>query len=157
MKPSVLHIIMYLFHYHMQNDIKLNKSTDELLPHLEEAGFQRPNIIQALNWLSNLQHDQELALIEPSQQSFRVFTKYECERINAECRGFILSLEQQGILNPHTRERVINQVLELEHEGIDLSLIKWVTLLVLFSLQEKHELEYMQHLVFDESSEGSLH
>jgi Smg protein len=52
-------------------------------------------------------------------------------RLNAETRGFLLSLEQSGVLDASTREVVIDRVMALEVEEIDLNHMKWVTMMVL--------------------------
>jgi Smg protein len=68
--------------------------------------------------------------------------------MSTECRNFIIALELQGILSPLTREVVIHQTLELIHEGIDLNLLKWVTLMVLFNMpNSEHALSHMEFLV----------
>lgn len=150
-EESVLSVLMYLFKYHMQENCELDLLEQELLPKLEQAGFKKPTIIQALGWLSNLAQAVKESANEQSNIGFRVFNPYEEKLLSKECRGFILSLEQQGILNPLTRELVINQVLDLAAEGIDHSLIKWVTLMVLFNQpNEDKALACMEYLVLDE-------
>ena len=49
-----------------------------------------------------------------------------------ECRGFLLYLEQLGILTPEAREVVIDRVMALKEE-IDIERLKWVVLLILFN------------------------
>lgn len=152
---SVLNVLMYLFKNHMQENCTLDMGEKKLLLQLEEAGFHRAVINQAFTWLNNLSHRTRETLEFPQKNSFRVFSEYECELFSIECRRFLITLEQQAILSPHTRELVINQALELEPEGIDVSLLKWVTLMVLFNQpNDKQALASMELLVLDDTLGG---
>lgn len=152
---SVLNVLMYLFKNHMQENCTLNLREKKLLVQLEELGFHRVVIDQALTWLDNLSHNVQEPMQLPKKNSFRVFSDYECELLNIECRRFLLTLEQQGILNLHTRELVINQTIELAAEDLDVSLLKWVTLMVLCNQpDEKQALASMELLVLDDALDG---
>ena len=152
---SVLNILMYLFKNHMQGNCTLDLGEKKLLVQLEELGFHRVIIGQALTWLNNLSYSVREPMQLPQKNSFRVFSDYECELLNIECRRFLLTLEQQGILNPHTRELVINQAIGLLAEVLDISLLKWVTLMVLFNQpDEKQALASMELLVLDDPLDG---
>lgn len=156
-EESVLNVLMYLFKNHMQNSCELDTMQITLLPQLEELGFQRKAIHRAFEWLENLAKEESETIQLPQKRSLRVFTEYECELLSMACRSFLVSLEQQGVLNAQTRELVINQVLELAAEDIDVSLIKWVTLMVLFNQpDEKHALACMELLVLEDTV-GGLH
>jgi len=156
-EENVLNVLMYLFKNHMQNSCELDTMQVTLLPQLEELGFQRKTIYQAFEWLENLAKEESETIQLPQNRSLRVFTEYECELLSMACRSFLVSLEQQGVLNAQTRELVINQVLELAAEDIDVSLIKWVTLMVLFNQpDEKHALACMELLVLEDTV-GGLH
>lgn len=146
-EESVLGILMYLFHNHMGQDNELNLNDMQLIDELKSAGFHAHNIGKAFRWLHHLVEFSEDS-IHPSTRSFRVFSEEECLLMNQECRSFILSLEQQNILTPLTREIVIHQTLELINEGVDLNLLKWVTLMVLFNMPDcENALSHMEFLV----------
>ena len=138
-EQSVLSVLMFLIRYHMKSDGDYDLTDHELLPVLEKVGFTRPAILRALSWLSDLARLRHHLEQLPKPSSFRVFNDYECQCLNEQCRGYIMALEQEGILKPITREIVINQLLELKSEQIDIELIKWVTLIVLFNQPEGDE------------------
>lgn len=101
--------------------------------------------------------DQQLPPKVASSQSFRIFSDYECELIDPACRNYILQLEQIGILDFATREMVLHQIVDLCEEGIDVSLVKWVTLLVLFNQPNAQAaLAHMELLVLEQPI-GGLH
>jgi len=146
-EETVLGVLMYLFHNHMEKDNQLNLNDMELIDELKSAGFHAHSIGKAFRWLHHLVEfaGQD---VPPSAQSFRVFSEEECWLMDIECRNFIIALEHQGILTPMTREIVIHQTLELINEGVDLSLLKWVTLMVLFNMPNcENALSHMEFLV----------
>src|SRR5205807_2389633 len=76
---------------------------------LSAAGFDDSDISEALHWLAGVlraPHGVPQKLPD-SRTSFRAFAPRELAKLDAECRGFLLTLEQSGILNPQTRELVI--------------------------------------------------
>jgi len=52
-------------------------------------------------------------------------------------RGFLLALEQRGVLDADARERVIERALALEQSPVDLHDLKWVVLLVLYNTPDR--------------------
>ena len=153
-EATTLDILMYLFHHHMERDQHIDLNDMELVDELKSAGFHAHSIGKAFRWLHQLTQWSEQD-IPPSDTSFRVFNDEECALISPECRHFIVSLEQQKILSPHTREIVIHQAMELMHEGLDLNLLKWVTLMVLFNTPDnENALKHMEFLVLNDSFES---
>ncbi len=157
---SVLNVLMYLFRHHMSDHTELTDvPRGSLIDHLEKIGFQRSAIQMAFAWLERL-NDQDYADEALKQNTtVRIYNDYELELLNLECRGFLQFLEEQRILTPYTRELVIHQAIALAHEDeeIDVSLIKWVALMVLFNQpDEKNALQCMEFLVLDDTT-GTVH
>lgn len=153
---SVLQVLMYLFQNHMRDSCDVGEVDNNLVDQLESAGFVLPAINQAIGWLANLTEEGGITQVaDPQPHSFRVFNPTEAELLGQDGIDYIISLERQGILTPSTREMVITQAIELETEGIDLSLIKWVTLMVLFNQPDQEEaLSNMELLVLEGSPGG---
>ena len=63
----------------------------------------------------------------------RVFHGPELDKLDLECRGFLLFLEQHGVLDADQRELVLDRALALDQEELDLDDLKWVVLMVLFN------------------------
>ena len=81
----------------------------------------------------------------------------DADQIDAQCRGFLLFLEQVSVLDTHTRELVIDRVMALDSDGIDLEQLKWVVLMVLFNQPGKESMfTWMEDFVFDGEA-GRLH
>ena len=153
MKEDMFDVLMYLFeHYYMDEETELSPDRDSLHSELVEAGFPSNDINQAFEWLEGLSVQQHQMQAPQAENAIRIYSSVECERLDAESRGFLLFLEQMGILPPDARERVIERVMALETDDFDLSQLKWVILMVLFN-QPGAEAAYawMEDLVFEEA------
>jgi len=154
MKENVLDVLMYLFETYIDAEEEPESDQNELRDELAKAGFRDSEIDRALDWLDGLadNHD-NLSYNQQTAHGTRIYTSIEQQRLDACCRGFIIYLEQIGILSPVQREILIDRLLALESQDIDVEQIKWVVLMVLFS-QPGQELAYarMEDLVFDEDA-----
>ncbi|MCS4505102.1 Protein Smg [wastewater metagenome] len=151
MKENVFDLLMYLFENYFYNEEEPQPDRDSLESELFDIGFSRTEIRKAFEWLDALAHSRELPAVSTStQRCVRVFTASEQERLDTEMRGFMLYLEQVGILTAHSRELVIDRLMALGDEDIDLDTVKWVVLMVLFSQPGQEEaFASMENLVFD--------
>lgn len=158
MKEDILEVLMYLFENYMNDEIEFDTDEESLRTELEQAGFHKTEISKAFVWLEGLAGLQDSS--EPlafNAKSIRIYTDVEVEKLDLDSRGFLMFLEQTGVLDHNTREMVVDRVMALESEEIDLEQLKWVVLMVLFN-QPGREAAYawMEDLVFDESP-GVLH
>jgi Smg protein len=158
MKENVLDVLMYLFENFMDEEAHMDASQEVLKTELVAAGFPEAEIHKAFAWLEGLSKAQESrAPTKPGPPSVRIFTRQEIEKLDLECRGFLLFLEQVGVLDQATRELVIDRVMALGTEEIDLQQLKWVILMVLFNQPgQEAALAWMEDLVFNEMA-GKLH
>ena len=87
----------------------------------------------------------------------RVFTSKEISRINMECRGFLLFLEQINVLTTEIREMVIDRVMGLETNEFELDDLKWIILMVLFNVPgNESAYTQMEELLYTKE-QGILH
>lgn len=153
MKEDVLDVLMYLFENYMDDDSTVDVDPDTLKHHLSEAGFLNTEINKAFTWLEDLALLQENA-DDPdalSSRSIRVYNPLEEDKLGVECRGFLMFLEQMGVLNSASREMVIDRVMALESQDIDLEQLKWVVLMVLFNQPGLEEaFTWMEGMVLDD-------
>lgn len=159
MKESVLDVLMYLFENYMNDEIEFDTDEETLRVELQEAGFRQVEITRAFEWLEGLVAMQDDPSIYSSKTtgSIRIYTGEECEKLDIETRGFLLFLEQTGVLDHFTREMVIDRVMALGEDEIDLEQLKWVVLMVLFNQPGREAaFAWMEDLVFDEMP-GILH
>jgi len=157
MKESVLDILIYLFENYFDAELELapEPDRDTLKEELERAGFSEREVGRALEWLEQLCADPERTGTIPTSRSIRVFDAREQIRLDSDCRGYILYLENIGIVNAAQRELVIDRLLALDSRQIDIEQVKWVVLMVLFSQPgQENALLRMEDLVFDGRAEA---
>ena len=151
MKETVLDVLMYLFESFVDSEDDPEPDRNELKEELQRAGFGDRQIERALDWLDGL-NSTEVAST-PQTAAMRMFDRVEQERLDARARGYLLRLEQIGILQPIQRELVIDRLLALDGEEIDVEQIKWVVMMVLFSQPgQKEAFARMEDLVLADDS-----
>jgi Smg protein len=155
MKESVLDILIYLFENYMDAEEHPQPDRALLKEELERAGFEGVDVERALEWLDGLAGGETGA--GATARATRIFNHQELARLDLECRGCILHLENIGILSAVQREIVIDRLMALEADEIDIEQVKWVVLMVLFA-QRGQEQAYarMEDLVLEERA-AALH
>lgn len=156
MKESVLDVLMYLFEHYLDEETEVDSDQESLRSELVRAGFPEAEIGKAFAWLEGLtaEHEEGGAIEVARVGSVRIYTGDEMGRLDTRCRGFLIFLEQVGVLDGLSRELVIDRVMALEDEEMDLDQLKWVVLMVLFN-QPGRESAYawMEDLVIDHVGE----
>ncbi|HUQ53195.1 MAG TPA: DUF494 domain-containing protein [Gammaproteobacteria bacterium] len=151
MKESVLDVLMYLFESYVESQDEPEPNRHDLKRELGRAGFHDGEIERALDWLDGLNCSG--ATSAPQGTAFRVFDAAEQERLDATSRGYLLQLEQIGILQPAQREIAIDRLLALDNEEIDVEQTKWVVMMVLFSQPGQQEAyAQMEDLIYADDS-----
>jgi Smg protein len=151
MKETVLDVLMYLFESYVDSPDEPEPNRHELKRELGRAGFHDREIEGALDWLDSL--NSPGAGNAPQNTAFRVFDDVEQERLDSASRGYLLHLEQIGILQARQREIVIDRLLALDNEEIDVEQTKWVVMMVLFSQPGQQDaLAQMEDLVYADDS-----
>ncbi|OGT37396.1 MAG: hypothetical protein A3F12_06110 [Gammaproteobacteria bacterium RIFCSPHIGHO2_12_FULL_38_14] len=147
-------VLMYLFENYMDGSVALNADQATVISELEQAGFNRHEIGRALDWLDGLHRVQESVQAGPKLTScaIRHYSPEESEVLGFEGRGFLLYLEQLSILDPMTREIVIDRLMALDRREIDLGRIKWVVLIALFNQPDKKSaLSLLQDMILSDA------
>lgn len=147
MKENVFDVLIYLFENYIEDDANMVSDPDVIRNELIEAGFPLSEISKAFLWLESLGEQQT---VKTAASACRIYCEEELSRLDVECRGFLLFLEQCAILTATSRELVIDRLMALEEDNITLDDLKWVVLLVLFS-QPNEEVAFarMEDLVYD--------
>lgn len=154
MKQTVLDVLMYLFDNQFDDDADPVLNQDSIRMGLLEAGFEERQVTRALEWLEGLAllRDQGLQRELVAGATTRLFSAEEMERLDADCRGFLMFLEQAEVLSPHERELVMDRVMALHQDDIDLAQLKWIVLMVLLNLPGREaSATWMEEMVMEDS------
>ena len=126
-------ILVYVFENCRQAD--LSHDTDRVAKKLTAAGFEESDILEALSWLAGVVRapQRSLAPLPESGDAFRAFAPRELAKLDVECRGFLIYLENSGILSPSNREHVVERALAATGDAISLEQLKLIVLMVLWN------------------------
>jgi Smg protein len=132
MKETLLDVLMYLFENYHDGEYSDADNQETLRVELAAAGFPEEEINHAFAWLDGLASDRDRPRLAGRPGVLRIYAREEMVRLSPECRGFLLYLEQLGILDVAGRELVIDRLMAIQDE-VDLERVKWVCLLVLIN------------------------
>lgn len=138
MKETVLDVLMYLLENYQEGEFADAENQHTLHEELVAAGFPDEEVRQAFGWLDALAQQRQLPIVFGPSGATRLYAREEIAKISTECRGFLIYLEQLGILDAGLRELVIDRLMALK-EDIDLERVKWVCLLVLLNQPDAEE------------------
>jgi len=134
MYENMVDVLIYLYENFMDGERQPPDDQDELEEELSQAGFSNVEIEKALRWLDELAAGSGISPHHPyAERSMRIYSASEVTKLDLEARGLLLFLEQSGILDPESRELVIDRVLAIDHPHVSVDEIKWVVLLVLMN------------------------
>jgi Smg protein len=128
-------ILVYLFENCQQAELAFDR--ERVAKKLSAAGFEDSDISEALHWLAGVMRapQGEPVCLPDSRTTFRAFAPRELAKLDAQCRGFLITLENSGILNPQTRELVIERSLAASGDALSLDQMKLIVLMVLWNQQ----------------------
>jgi len=152
MKETVMDVLMYLFDNYIEEEVEFSPDQESLKIQLKEAGFGGQQVDKAFDWLEGLalRKESNISVHLTDTKSLRLFNDNEIAKLDADCRGFLLYLEQADVLSVSERELVIDRVMALETDDIDLQKLKWVVLMVLFNQPDKEAaIAWMEDIVMD--------
>ena len=128
-------VLVYVFENCHQAEVA--HEADRVAKKLSAAGFEDADISEALHWLAGVLTGPHAALADlpDSKRSFRAFAPRELAKLDAQCRGFMLTLEHAGILTPQTRELVLERSLAASGDTLTLEQLKLIVLMVMWNQQ----------------------
>ena len=128
-------VLVYLFENCQQAELAYDR--ERVAKKLSAAGFEDSDISEALHWLAGVLRAPHVVRepLPDARTSFRAYAPRELAKLDAACRGFILTLEQSGILNADVRELVIDRALAASGDALSLDQLKLVVLMVLWNQQ----------------------
>lgn len=146
MKEGVIDVLMYIFSSYADQEESLPEDRDGIEADLRSAGFDSLEIDKAFDWLDGLAQVEEDAGSGQSANATRILAPEESARLAYNAQGFLLFLEQSGVLTPKLREMVINRVMALESNSeVDIEELKWVVMMVLFNSSEEQDENALMH------------
>lgn len=158
MKETVLDVLMYLYTHCKEEKQVLLNNHKLLKTELFSAGFSGYDINHTFLQLEHIlpsAEKNEMTLC--TLDTMRIYLPEESEKLDIECQGFLLFLEQMSILDYEQRELIVERALILDGEDFSLEQLKWVILTVLFNQPDQDEfLAWGDEVMFQDIT-GYLH
>ncbi len=144
-------ILVYLFENYFHAEAY--PEAEQLALKLSAAGFEDEEISEALEWLDGLREvGDSRPDIAADSTSIRCYSEDELARLDVECRGFIAFLENAGVLNPVTREMILERALALPDHAVSLSRLKIIVLMVLWNQHQAMDTLILEELLSGEDA-----
>ncbi len=126
-------ILFYVFENCQQAE--LSQDAEGVAKKLSAAGFDEPDISEALSWLAGVVRSPRVAVapLPAANAALRAFAPRELAKLDAACRGFLLYLEQSAVLTPDAREVILDRALATGDGPLSLEQLKLIILMVLWS------------------------
>lgn len=157
MKENVIDVLMFLFDNYLTVEEGVSTDEETLTFELREAGFEVKEITKAFDWLEGLAGVRQLpsGILNKEQRSLRVYTQEEEAKLGTACRGFLLGLEQTGILDPISREIIIDRAMAIDTDTIRLQQFKRIVGLIMVNRTHREEiLAWLEDLIYDDVPEN---
>lgn len=125
-------VLVYVLEHCHQTEVV--QDAQNVARKLSEAGFDEADISTALAWLAGVAREPRAGSAGrpcPGADS-RVLAPREAAKLDAESHGFLLRLEGCGMLDPDSRERVLERIVAAPLDRLSLEQIKFVALMVLW-------------------------
>jgi len=126
-------ILVFVYEHCRQTD--LAEDPERVAKRLSAAGFGEADISAALSWLAGLSRVplRSPAPLPAHDRTFRALAVREIAKLETPAHGFLLALEQAGILSPQSRELVLERALATSDDRLSLEQIKLIVLMVLWN------------------------
>ncbi|MBU0499818.1 MAG: DUF494 domain-containing protein [Gammaproteobacteria bacterium] len=152
MTDTMVDVLIYLYEKYMDGETHPPADQNSLMDELAMAGFPNVVVERAIQWLDELALMQMEPSVKPSRlNAMRIYTDAEKQRLDQDCRGLLLFLEQNEMLDPLSREMVIERAMALDTGMVGEEELKWIVLLVLMN-QPGQEMAFarMEDLVYSD-------
>ena len=154
-EETILDVLLFLFENYFYDDPDAVRDRDSLQNGLIQAGFSPAEIHKAFDWLDELARQRPASPVLRPETPVRVYADAEQDRLDLECRGFLMFLENSGVIDADQRELVVDRAMALDQDEVDVDDLKWVVLMVLFN-QPGSEAAYawMESQMFEDDGES---
>ena len=141
-------VLVYLYENYWRPDAC--PAHDQLTRKLSAVGFESDEIQEALVWLDGLAQNAQAYAADQAEDSLRVYSNAEIDRLGEDSIGFVSFLESAGVLPPAMREMVIDRATAAGDCPLALEDLKVIVLMVFWSLGEEPDALILDELFVDE-------
>ncbi len=140
---------------HMLKENSLSFYEPEMADLLRSHGFESEEISEAFHWLHHFAPggDSGIGDRSGSGRAFRLLSDEERLAFSSEAYGYLLQLQQKGLIDGTMREEILQRTFSLVEHEISRDDIRAMALLVAFHRSQKHwQTELIRFLHSDSTS-----
>lgn len=139
MRERMFHMVNLIVE-HLLKESSLSFYEPEMADLLRAHGFEADEISEALQWLHHFAPGGESGALEGggSGTALRILSDEERLAFAPEAYGYLLHLQQIGLMDESMREEVIQRALSLVENEITRDDIRALALLVAFHRSQRH-------------------
>lgn len=143
-------VLVYLFENYFEANIHPDQHT--LARELSAAGFEDADIHGAFDWFSTLEtmSQQATTVTGAGPAGVRIYSETESKKISNDSLGFLMFLEQAGVLNGAQRELVIDRAMALP-QAVSLEETKWIVLMALWNQGKAGDYLFVEDALFSDT------
>jgi len=121
------------------------KSLKELDEELVGRGYSAEEIEQAMFWLSSQRRTALSCLRASAKPAHRVLSPWEAMCLDSDAYGYLLHLQNLGIIDQEQFEQIVTRILPIGGEKLPLGELKTLAGSIIFNLgAEEHEDEAVE-------------
>ena len=142
-------VLVFMFENYFANHAMPNNEVME--QELSAAGFEQNDILGAFDWFQEMKsrlHRVD-AFYSHQYSGHRVFTETECKKINTESLGFVIFLQQAGVINDMERDLIIDRAMALKQQEIKVEEMRWVTMIALWNEGREKDYLFVEDALFN--------
>ena len=141
----MLDLLIYLFENYISTKPKLNMN--DITLELEEAGFNNKDISSAFEWFNHLEKINNSPKLT-HENSLRVLSQKEYEKISKEAFTFLTFLLNAKILNPTEFEVILDQIMILNQKSINIDEMRWIVMMTLWKSGKENSYLFVEDSLF---------
>jgi Smg protein len=145
-------ILVYVFENYLPDACP---EPEALAKRLSAAGFEDDAISDALYWLAGLERVHEDGALQRLPRAIRLYVEQELSKLPTECRGFLTTLEQEGAIDPGTREMIIERAMAVDGPVVRLGKFKVIVLMVMWRRQLSLDNLIFEDLLVEDDDVGA--
>jgi Smg protein len=122
-----------------------------LAQELSAAGFKQNDIDGAFNWFEEMKTrlTKSTDIYAQSKTSMRLFAENERKKINTESLGFVMFLQQAGVINDMERDLIIDRAMALPQKMITIEETRWITMIALWNEGREKDYLFVEDALFN--------
>ncbi len=95
---------------------------------------------------------EEVNVNSPSEHSFRIYNLDECDKIDVDCRNFLLNIEKMNLITVKQREYILDKLMQSDANHVNMDEVRWTVLNALDDDLNEERLLFLDYVLTEDMS-----